>query len=217
MSPNKNMLLVEGATEKRLIPELIEKRGMQWVNGSGQHLVTIKDYGGITNLLAPDEIETALKSSNLEALGLIFDADGMHNEIKRLSAVRDRCAKFGCLLPESLDTSGFVTQLESGVRFGVWMMPNNTDAGMLETFLHSLVPDADSDIYVHSLKAVNDARSLGAKFKDCHLDKAQIHTWLAWQDPPGCQLHEAIKFKVLDATSTKADAFEMWFRNLFID
>jgi hypothetical protein len=48
-----------------------------------------------------------------------------------------------------------------------------------------------------------------------HRDKARIHTWLSWQDTPGAQLHEAVKFHLLNANSQNANAFVSWFRTLF--
>ena len=52
-------------------------------------------------------------------------------------------------------------------------------------------------------------------FKDVHKTKAVIHTWLAWQDEPGPQLHEAVKHRVLDPKKPESRAFVDWFRRLF--
>jgi hypothetical protein len=216
MKVSQNMLLVEGATEKRLIPELIEHRGIKWKDSEGSYIAHITEYGGITNMLAPGEIETALKSSGLKSLGLIFDADGLHGETQRWPSVRKRCQDIGCEPPQILAPGGYVTTLPAGIRFGVWMMPNNLVGGMLETFLQSLVPDQSSPVYLHAKEATQKAASLGAPFKEAHFDKALIHAWLAWQDAPGYQLHDAVKFKILDPHSPQALPFELWFRTLFL-
>lgn len=216
MKTAQNMLLVEGATEKRLIPHLMEHRGVSWQDEDGRYIVSITEYGGLENMIAAGEIETALKSSGLESLGIIFDADGLHGKKLRWPELRKRCEDVGCHPPENLSPDGFITTLPTGIRFGVWMMPNNTDAGMLETFLQSLVPDQSSPIYLHAKEATQHATALGAPFKAVHCDKALIHTWLAWQDPPGCQLHDAVKFKILDPNSDQALPFERWFRSLFL-
>lgn len=212
----RNRLLVEGATEKRAIPYLMEHRGVNWFDQDGSHVVSITEYGGFENMMAPGEIETALKSSGLESLGVIFDADGLHGETFRLPSVLKRCRDIGCAPPEALSSDGFVTTLPSGIRFGIWMMPNNKDCGMLETFLQSLVPDQDSPLYRHAKESTQRASDLGAPYKPVHIDKAMIHTWLAWQDAPGYQLHDAVKFKVLDPGSDQALPFERWFRSMFL-
>ncbi|HEY9803315.1 MAG TPA: DUF3226 domain-containing protein, partial [Leptolyngbyaceae cyanobacterium] len=43
-------LLVEGKDDLRVIPELIEKNGIVWVNNKKEPIVSIEDYGGYSNL-----------------------------------------------------------------------------------------------------------------------------------------------------------------------
>lgn len=216
LAPSPRILLVEGATERRLIPELMEHRGVLWELPTGGFAVRIDSYGGIERMLAPGEIETALKASGLESLGIIFDADGLHGDAPdRWATMRHRCADVGCTLPEIPPAAGFETMLATGIRFGVWMMPDNTNKGMLETFLLRLVPTASDAIYEFASASVDKARTLGASFRPLQHHKALIYTWLAWQDPPGAQLHDAVKFKILDPSSSSADAFVNWFRTLF--
>ena len=213
--PSPNRLLVEGATEKRLIPELIKQQGVQWERQDGTHAVDITSYGGIDNMLAPGEFETALKTSSLEALGVLFDSDGLHGEQKdRWSAMRKRCFEVGFELPEVPLAGGFIIH-QKALRFGVWMMPDNVDAGMLETFLLRLILNSSDPLFQHASGSVEKASELGAPYRLPHKHKALIHTWLSWQDAPGAQLHEAVKFKLLDSRAPSAKSFVRWFRELF--
>lgn len=41
-------------------------------------------------------------------------------------------------------------------------------------------------------QVVTEASALGAPYRQTHRDKAELHTWLAWQDPPGLQVHLAV-------------------------
>ena len=212
----KTILLVEGKTEKRLIPELMEKRGVVWETAPKKFAVEIREAGG--PVTAPDWIETHLKESALAALGVIFDADEMEgSEDHRWAEMRNCCNAIGIALPDPAPAGGFFTVLPNGIRFGVWMMPNNQPPGMLETFLLALLRPEETagPLFQHAQTSVERAKDLGAPFKAVHRDKALVHTWLAWQDQPGAQLHEAIKFKILDAASSNADTFVAWFRNLF--
>lgn len=102
-----------------------------------------------------------------------------------------------------------------GRRFGAWLMPDNQAVGMMETFLKHLRPGLNGDLHEHTRNAMRTARGLGAPWKELHADKAEIHTWLAWQDPPGQQLHGALMRSMLDATSENARPFIAWFRNLY--
>ncbi len=214
--PSPNLLLVEGATEKRLVPELMEQRGVTWVRADRSFAVQIVDYNGISNMLAEGELETAIKTSRLEAMGIVFDADGLHEDgPSRWNSVRQRCSAIGVQLPPDPPAAGVIDLNPDGIRFGVWMMPDNSSRGMLETFLLNLVPSPQHPLYEHAVSSVQIAQEIGAPFRSVHKHKATIHSWLAWQDQPGAQLHEAVKFRLLDSRSSSADGFVEWFRRLF--
>ena len=102
-----------------------------------------------------------------------------------------------------------------GPRFGVWIMPDNRFHGMLEDLLIRLIPEESGLLYGLARNCVVEAARNGASFKDVHQTKAEIHTWLAWQDEPGAQLHEAVKHRVLDARKPESRPFVDWFRRLF--
>ncbi|HEY9646069.1 MAG TPA: DUF3226 domain-containing protein, partial [Chroococcidiopsis sp.] len=60
-----------------------------------------------------------------------------------------------------------------------------------------------------------ESRNQGATFTDAHRDKANIYTWLAWQNPPGRQLHEAVRERILNPTHPQAQLFVTWFKALY--
>jgi hypothetical protein len=86
---------------------------------------------------------------------------------------------------------------------------------MLENLLEQLIPAAEGAVFAHAQATTTQAATLGARFKSAHLAKAQMHCWLAWQDPPGRQLHAAVKHRVLDHASPHAKPFVQWFIRLF--
>ena len=211
---NLRRLLVEGRDEQRLIPYLVEENGIPWGETRADAIVQIDEFDGVENLLKPGIIEAELKSSNLSQLGIILDAD--ENLAARWASVRTRCIQAFPNLPNELPTTGLVVENETGLRLGIWIMPDNRSSGMLETFLTYLVPIQSDGVYHHALASVDAARKCGALFKDSHLDKAKIHTWLAWQDPPGRQLHQAIMERILTPNSDSAQPFIRWFKELFM-
>ena len=87
--PPVRKLLVEGDDDKRVIPELIEANGIPWVDSRGDWIVSIEPMNGFEPILAAGEIETQLKASGLEALGIIVDAND--DAAKRWTRVRARC------------------------------------------------------------------------------------------------------------------------------
>jgi hypothetical protein len=94
-------------------------------------------------------------------------------------------------------------------------MPDNVSGGMLETLVQRLVPSGQSPLLTYARQAVAEARQRNAPFKEAHLAKAEIHTWLAWQNPPGRQLHEAVRDRVLDCSGPLAQPFLTWFMTLY--
>lgn len=206
-------LLVEGEEDKRVIPQLMEANRIPWGETRNEWVVEIDQCDGFENMVKQGLIETELKASGLVALGIIADAD--KNAKQRWSSLRDRCRGSFPELPDDVPASGLIQGNESGLKLGVWLMPDNRSHGMIETFLTYLVPDDSSPVLKYAESARNKARDLGAPYKDVHADKAKIHTWLAWQDPPGRPLHNAVMERLLDPCSPHAEAFVRWFRSLF--
>ncbi|MFN7568160.1 MAG: DUF3226 domain-containing protein, partial [Microcystis sp.] len=44
---------------------------------------------------------------------------------------------------------------------------------------------------------------------------ANIHTYLAWQDPPGKQLHDAVKQRILNRSHPQSANFLRWLQELY--
>lgn len=212
---SKRLLLVEGAEELRVIPQLIEQAtGLPWGEKQQPKLVVIKPTDGVEKLLSPGYIEAELKTSQLHSLGVLLDADT--DPAAQWQALRDRCLPSHPDFPAVPPKQGLVLTLTSGVRLGAWLMPDNEQRGMLETFLLMLRPQTYCPkLWQHAEGSVAQAESLGSPWRDAHRDKALIHTFLAWQDPPGRQLHQAVMQKMLDVQAPAAQGFVAWFRLLY--
>jgi len=121
-------------------------------------------------------------------------------------------------IPEDLPRGGLVHPCEIAgrpLKIGVWMMPDNYRDGSLETFLGTLIPPKQIDVWKWTERACIEARNLGAPFKERHREKARIHTWLSVQNPPGRQMHNAVTQRILQPGSPNARSFVSWFRDLF--
>lgn len=210
---NPKKLLVEGKEDERVIPQLMEENGIRWGKNRSEWVVEIKECNGFENMVKPYVIETHLKESGLEVLGIIADANA--NAERRWESLRNRCIQSFPNLPRVLPAEGLIHENETGLKLGIWLMPDNQSRGMMETFLTYLVPDDCDPVLKHAESARDKAKEIGALYKEVHADKAKIHTWLAWQDPPGRQLHQAVMGRILDPRSPHAKAFVTWFRDLF--
>ena len=211
-SVHKNVLLVEGSEDKLAIPELIEANGIDWGTKKNP-IVYIEDCGGYEKLIEPTEISTQLKASGLSALGIMIDAD--EKPVDRWKSVRNACLKSIPDLPENLPETGLIHLSPDRIKFGIWMMPDNQMRGMLETFLAYMIPDENQGLWQFVQEVTKEAIEKGAKFKETHRDKANIYSWLAWQNPPGRQLHQAIVQRILNPQHPNAQIFVNWFKNLY--
>ncbi|HEX4420404.1 MAG TPA: DUF3226 domain-containing protein [Kofleriaceae bacterium] len=204
------VLIVEGKGERFVLPELLELAGIAWPKGNEP--VRIEDQDGIANILAPAFLTATFKASGVTAVGIVVDANG--DPAARWAQLRARLAESVLGLPDALPPAGLVHEVAGKPRVGVWLMPDNVRAGMLETLLLALRTGYPA-LHDHAQAATAQARSLGAPFRDAHREKAELHAWLAWQDPPGRQLHDAVRANVLPPAPLVTDGFVAWFRALF--
>jgi hypothetical protein len=207
----EKVLLVEGEEDKRVIPHLVEANGVIWENKHKKPIVTIKVLGSVEQLLDKEKMKVRLMDDSLKILGIILDAD--EAPASRWQSIRNCLIEIYPDIPQQLPSTGLIHPGE--IKLGIWMMPDNQQRGMLETFLQVLLPEGGEALWVFSQQSCQQAKEQGACFKDCHSDKAKIHTWLAWQNPPGRQIHQAIMERILAPASPQAAVFMQWFRELF--
>ena len=209
-------LLVEGKSELRDFPQLIEKNGILWEDNQGEPIVSIKECDGYENITS-ELISTEFKATGLTHLGLIIDAD--FNVVERWQSIRNICLKLENIndndLPVKIPETGLIIDTIDNKKFGIWMMPDNQNRGMLETFLAYMIKDESDPLWQYAQEVVTEAKTKGAKFIDEHIDKAYIYSWLAWQKPPGRQLHNAIQEEILNPQHPKAQIFVKWFKDLY--
>jgi len=213
--PPPRLLLVEGKEDQRVIPQFMEKF-IPW----GEHNepekwpATIVDFDGVDPLLEPGVIEAELKSPGLKALGVLVDANT--DSVGRWNRIRERAIAAMPAIPADLPPDGLVMENDEGLRFGVWLMPNCSSRGMLETFLALFIDDQAIGLWPFVQSYCKEAKEdHQAPYRETHLDKALIHAWLALQYPPGQQLHSAIIQNILKPNSPQAEPFVNWFRKLY--
>jgi hypothetical protein len=210
-APNPNQLIVEGNDDKFAVIELMRAH-IGWPEGKEDPPVWLVAGGGVEKILERDYLAVKLKTSGLKALGVALDADT--NPQGRYESVRSLCAGMFPGLPNEMPAGGLVTEAGQ-VRFGLWIMPDNASEGSLETFLRLMIPEAAAPLWTHATESVARARTMGAACRDCHVEKANLYTWLAWQDPPGQSGGTALTRKILDPHSESSGPFVKWFRDLY--
>lgn len=215
LSPNRNpnQLIVEGWDDLFSVVGLMSAH-INWPQGKKNAPVYINMGNGADEILKDGYLTAFLKSSVIRTLGVILDADA--NPTGRYERIRGLCHHLLPKLPPRLPQSGLVIENAANQkRFGVWIMPDNSSEGCLETFLRYLVPDTSESIWQHAVESMHGAKKIGCACRDTHLAKAHLYTWLAWQDPPGQSPGQSLTKKVLEPQSESAAPFVSWFRSLY--
>jgi len=218
--PARPQLLVEGEDDVEVIRRLLCIRKAlsfdpKWTRSEQAYRteVAIESMRGAQQLLAA--IPSLVSESVARPIGFVLDANG--DRARRWTEIRDLLADFEFPATLELAASGFVSHsAHINARIGVWLMPDNSAPGAIEEFLYAMVPDIAPDLFGHAKRSANDAKSIhDAPFRPADLKKAELRTWLAWQNPPGRLYGPAVTGGLLDLQSELATRFVSWFRRLY--
>lgn len=202
----RRVLWVEGKDDSAVVQSLCARHQLPPV-------FVVKDKGGVDEVLRGISVE--LRAPALECFGIVADADG--DLALRWNAVGEVLQRVGYDVPSRPVAGGTVFQSSTGLpRLGLWIMPDNDSPGMLEDFVGALVPGGDF-LWTHASRAINAIPQEYRRFRPTERSKAQIHTWLAWQEGPGSPMGQAITKGDLDANAPLAQSFVDWLRRLFIE
>lgn len=203
-----NRIIFEGPDDKHVVMNLLYNHCLG--NDRLDSIFTPKEKKGIDNLI--DTLKEEIKATDLGRLGVILDADtNLANQWARVTRVLDEC---GCKeVPPSPSGDGTVVETIDGKKIGIWVMPDNKKDGALEDFLGILIGEDDS-LWPKAQADVNNIPERDRRFKETYLSKAQVHTWLAWQEEPGTRMGETFKKKYLNPEHPQAQAFVDWIKRL---
>lgn len=212
----KNILLVEGEADRGFFEALCLLLSIP----ADVRVATPKDTGGahkgvlshLTAVLMPQ-----LQDGQLERIGVVVDADrAMHGSgfAATLRRFTDALAQGG-YRPNPAAASGLVFTHQDGLAdLGLWIMPNNADEGILEDWIKQCVHSGEGILYQHGEKSI-DAIPSGPKFQSWHRTKAEVATWLAWQEKPGNGLYNAVKPDLLDTSAPLYAGLYAWLKHVF--
>lgn len=199
-----NYLLVEGPDDAQVFFHLLRYYKLD-------NQISIQPREGIDNLLEAFEVELMRRAET--RLGIIVDADA--DLATRWQALRQKLLRAGySSVPHNPDPAGTILTQEGRPVVGLWLMPNNTIPGMLEDFISLLIPVGDV-LWPMAQESVQQVVTTERRFPQTQVMKANVHTWLAWQEEPGKPMGQAITKRYLDAASPQAQQVIGWLRRLF--
>ncbi len=205
-------LHVEGRDDFHVLRELLARHGL--ATGATSPDPRSPRFGvadGVERLL--DAIAVAVRAAGARPVGFVLDADVSLSS--RWQAVCDRLREVGMTPPEDSPAEGYIGVAEDyKATVGVWLMPDNQREGKLEDFLCNLIAEGDA-LIGHAGEATAKATEIDMRFADGDEPKAILHTWLAWQNRPGCPYGTAMQAKYFDHNAEVAQRFVDWFKRLY--
>lgn len=206
MAIQKKVLLVEGINDKHVIRNLLRIHEIEDIE--------IRDKEGISNILATLKTEV---DANEDFLGIVVDANSsidsrwqsLHDRLKSKEIGFDGLPIAPVDGGLVIDRQGFLPKL------GIWVMPINELFGKIEDFVRLLVSEEREALWQIAEHAVGDIPSDQRLFSEKDNVKAQIHTFLAWQDEPGRPMGESITRRYFQTDTPVALKFVEWARRLY--
>lgn len=199
------ILLVEGKNDCHVIMALCKYFNIPETFG-------IRQCEGDVGVLGT--LDAYVPKRPMEVVGVVLDADTIPAEEQRWLKFTTIMKEHGYSLPDKPVPSGTILEKEGSPKIGVWIMPDNQKRGMLEDLLLEMVPPVS---VTQARECVQSAEASGhTTFKQVHRSKAEIHTYLAWQDEPGMPMGRAITNRALDPNTVTAHAFKNWLFAMFL-
>jgi hypothetical protein len=197
-SAPRNLLIVEGTDDRYFINQILLRYGFRKslqadqknfiVDRAGdpeENAIRIHECNGFKN------ISRALKME-LQPADMDLYSDRRWHSLRGTLANQ----RYSDLPPE-LPLQGLIHSQSEMPSLGVWLMPDNASEGMMETFASALVPAEDA-FRAHARATVVGLPDTARRFDvDRCVDKASLHTWLAWQEEPGCRTGVAVARNLL--------------------
>ncbi len=216
----KNYLFVEGNDDKQVFIHLLNHYG---ITDSALDLrdrfklknesFKIKDCGSITQVLDELRIQLKDKDDTIKRFGVVVDADDTRDDTwKSISNILQNVGY--SKVPKAAKVGGTLIQEEYLPKIGIWIMPDNVLPGMTEDFISFLGPQ-DDILWPLTVEVLQRVMATKRNFKLSYVNKARIHTWLAWQEEPGTPMGQAITKKYVDADAPHAKQFVAWIRKLY--
>jgi hypothetical protein len=218
MNRSPNLVLVEGTDDLHFVLHVLYCHGFQraelvspekWailrtITGSR---VELKPKGGFEKLAT--ELRVELTPTYLKRVAVIVDADA--DPVPRWRSIRDTLLRTGIEAPQEIALGGMVIPTANKPVIGVWLMPDNARPGYLEHLLADMIAPGDK-LWTHASTCVEELGGIERRFALDHARKAEVHTWLAWQEYPGTRLSEAVVRRYVNTNCAAAVSFVDWFQ-----
>ncbi len=127
---NPRRLVVEGIDDLYSVVGIMRMHTL-WPADRAIAPVWIDLGGSADEILEPTYLRVLLKTTTIQTLGIMFDANAKHDA--RYNRLRDICGKFFPGLPDVMPRGGLIVDNDDGRRLGAWIMPDNASKVLWKT------------------------------------------------------------------------------------
>jgi hypothetical protein len=217
MAMSDRILLVEGESDKSFFEEICKTLELH----ASVRVAPPKDVGGFHNTkegvfnILPTWLKQ-LGDGTVKSLAVVVDADSDVNGggyQRTIDRVIEIVGEYGFTLKSDPVEGVLFEHGDDLADFGLWVMPNNGDEGMLEDWIKSCVHSDEHRLLTHAKEVVGELSV--PKFKPIHRSKAEVATWLAWQKQPGHGLYRAVEDQLMDPDSALFKKLCIWLTHIY--
>lgn len=223
-----NLIIVEGANDKALFSRICAKYKINTKIqvGTPSDLIgnmtgTFNSKQGVINAL--DTILRMLEdeSSAIQKLAIIVDSDyddrnkgGVRNTLEQIKSISNKHG-YSKTHKFNNDNKGIIIPHDDACMnpLYIWIMPNNKDEGTVEDWIKSKILPSEEKLFSHACDIVSHLKI--KKFTQNSVVKAEIATWLAWQNQPGRTVSYTLKEdqELIDVKNSDFVNFINWLKD----
>ncbi|EPC9414987.1 DUF3226 domain-containing protein [Klebsiella variicola] len=223
----KNILLVEGSNDKAFFEKICKKHGLNYTVQVSNPVDFVPSGKGGFN--SKQGVINSLKT----LLPLLEDADSAINKIAIIldaDVTGDNNGGFSSAIKQiEVKAEEFKynkhTHCNPGIEFkhsdknmhalGVWVMPDNKSDGTIENWIKDKIIESERELFNHACDVVSKLPV--TKFSDNSIAKAELATWLSWQNQPGRTVAYTLKDdnELIDINDVKYQGFISWLTRFF--
>lgn len=189
----KNTLLVEGVNDQAFFRRLCEalklKVEITVATPTDMSPNNFNSKQGVLNCLSIMLPLLEDEDSEMEQLAIVLDADitGQNNGgfKQTIESIKAKTSPHGYNKIHTYVNGGVkIDHSDSGMKpLWIWIMPNNKDDGTIENWIKDIIISSDRALFDQACMSVSALSN--KKFSRTSIVKAEIATWLAWQEQPG--------------------------------
>jgi hypothetical protein len=212
-------LILEGRNDAHVISNLIDAKNLDITGYEAKARYETEFIStGNSKAGALKALNVAIKSRELDRIGIVIDADSeVENPVAQTwQSILGVLQRNGYQnLPLQPRSSGTIIQQVEMPQIGIWIMPDNVNQGYLEHFFEQLIVQNDPFLLEATQMTEGFISQRRNRFSPVHLQKAKIHTWLAWQADPELPMGKALRKEFVDLENIRATEFLNWLRTTF--